>query len=177
LHTQGCVGAGGLLHVVTLHACFMLSQFMPASCCHTSCLLHVVTMHACFMLSHFMPALCGHNSCLLHVVTMHACFMLSHFMPASCCHNACLLHVATLHAAGKPRCWPQVVNRDELLNSLEDIATAFDMRVRPYSATSGQTFSLLTPPTALVVHTFRHFYLSPACLCRMRQLCPIHCSG
>lgn len=34
-----------------------------------------------------------------------------------------------------------VVNRDELLNSLEDIATAFDMRVRPYSATSAASFA------------------------------------
>ncbi|DBB16714.1 TPA: hypothetical protein ACH3X3_014959 [Trebouxia sp. C0006] len=34
-----------------------------------------------------------------------------------------------------------VVNRDELLNSLEDIATAFDMRLRPYSATSAASFA------------------------------------
>lgn len=33
------------------------------------------------------------------------------------------------------------MNRDELLKSLEDIAEAFDMRVRPYSATSGQAFA------------------------------------
>lgn len=31
----------------------------------------------------------------------------------------------------------QVVNRNELLDTLEDIAHALDMRVRPYSATSG----------------------------------------
>lgn len=34
-----------------------------------------------------------------------------------------------------------VVNRDELLGSLDDIATAFDMRVRPYSATAGASFA------------------------------------
>ncbi|KAL3143022.1 hypothetical protein ABBQ38_003301 [Trebouxia sp. C0009 RCD-2024] len=34
-----------------------------------------------------------------------------------------------------------VMNRDELLNSLEDIAEAFDMRVRPYSATSAAGFA------------------------------------
>ena len=48
-----------------------------------------------------------------------------------------MLYVATLCPAAKSRSWSQVVNRDELLNSLEDIATAFDMRVRPYSGTSG----------------------------------------
>ena len=83
--------------------------------------------------------------------------------PASCCHNSCLLDVATLNPAGKSRCWPQVVNRDELLNSLEDIATAFDMRLRPYSATSGQPFPRLTPlPTAVVAQTSWHPCLSPA---------------
>ncbi len=98
--------------------------------------------------------------------------------PAACCHNSCLLHVAALHPANKSRCWPQVVNRDELLNSLEDIATAFDMRVRPYSATSGQPFPLLTPlPTAVVMQTFRHFGLLPPRLCKMQQSGPKHCSG
>lgn len=38
----------------------------------------------------------------------------------------------------------KVMNRDELLKSLEDIAEAFDMRVRPYSATSGQALFLQT---------------------------------
>ena len=44
--------------------------------------------------------------------------------------NCCLMSC-------KHACVVQVTNRDELLNSLDDIATAFDMRVRPYSATSG----------------------------------------
>ena len=43
---------------------------------------------------------------------------------------------------------PKVMNRDELLNSLEDIAEAFDMRVRPYSATSGQSLFAVVLCTA-----------------------------
>ncbi len=120
-----------------------------------------------------------------HVLEWIACMTLLHIKgsvwaggPASCCHSSCLLDVATLHSANKSRCWPQVVNRDELLNSLEDIATAFDMRVRPYSATSGQIFLLLTPlPTAVVVQTFRHFSLSPPCCCKTQQSGPKHYSG
>ena len=93
-------------------------------------------------------------------------------------HAVTVLDVATLCPAGKSCCWPQVVNRDELLNSLEDIATAFDMRVRPYSATSGQSVPLLTPlPTAVAAQTSRHPCLSPACSCTVYQFGPKHGSG
>lgn len=42
----------------------------------------------------------------------------------------------------------QVVNRKELLDTLEDIANALDMKVRPYSATSSK-------------HTYGHVHLCP----------------
>lgn len=64
----------------------------------------------------------------------------------------------------------KVMNRDELLNSLEDIAEAFDMRVRPYSATSGQT---LFPQLLLLLSLlscrppFRRLLCAPDMVCGM----------
>ena len=46
----------------------------------------------------------------------------------------------------------QVVNRDELLSSLDDIATAFDMRVRPYSATAGMQLGLEHANKSCMMH-------------------------
>ena len=91
---------------------------------------------------------CAWTRCVIHSTAFHVTLsesgsgLLSCFTPLYGPCEPVVLESVTVEKSLSGWCL-QVMNRDELLNSLEDIATAFDMRVRPYSATSGQ---LSLPP-------------------------------